>query len=119
MKRAVTDTESEVRYDVAAKPGVSNLLSILAACTGRTPEAAAEGYTQYGPLKADTAEAVVELLRPIQARYHELEADPGPWSTSWPRARPRPSRCRRSCSTGPSATWACCPAEAAPGRSGQ
>lgn len=77
VKRAVTDTETEVRYDVAAKPGVSNLLSILAACTGRTPEQAAEGYTQYGPLKADTAEAVVELLRPIQARYHELEEDPG------------------------------------------
>ena len=77
IKRAVTDTEAEVRYDVAAKPGVSNLLSILAGATGRTPEEAAVGYSQYGPLKADTAEAVVELLRPIQARYHELEADPG------------------------------------------
>lgn len=76
IKRAVTDTESDVRFDPQAKPGVSNLLSILAACTGRTPEAAAEGYTQYGPLKADTAEAVVEVLRPIQARYLELEADP-------------------------------------------
>ncbi len=75
VKRAVTDTESEVRYDVAAKPGVSNLLSILAACTGRTPEEAAAGYTQYGPLKADTAEAVVETLRPIQERYRELAAD--------------------------------------------
>ena len=76
IKRAVTDTESEVRYDVAAKPGVSNLLSILGACTGRTPEAAAEGYTQYGPLKADTAAAVIERLSPIQARFAELEADP-------------------------------------------
>ena len=76
VKRAVTDTDGEVRYDVAAKPGVSNLLSILAACTGRTPEEAARDYTQYGPLKADTAEAVVELLRPIQQRYHELEDDP-------------------------------------------
>ena len=37
----------------------------------------AEDYTQFGPLKADTAEALVELLRPIQARYHELAADPG------------------------------------------
>ena len=76
IKRAVTDTESEVRYDVAAKPGVSNLLSILGACTGRTPEAAAEGYEQYGPLKADTAAAVIERLAPIQARFAELEADP-------------------------------------------
>lgn len=76
FKRAVTDSESEVRYDVAAKPGVSNLLSILGAVTGRTPEEVAEGYTQYGPLKADTAEAVVEMLRPIQERYRELQADP-------------------------------------------
>ncbi len=37
----------------------------------------AEDYSQFGPLKADTAEALIELLRPIQARYRELEADPG------------------------------------------
>jgi tryptophanyl-tRNA synthetase len=37
----------------------------------------AEDFTQFGPLKADTAEALVELLRPVQARYRELEADPG------------------------------------------
>lgn len=76
IMRAVTDTETEVRYDVAAKPGVSNLLSILAACTGRAPEDAARGYTQYGPLKKDTAAAVVETLRPIQARFTELSNDP-------------------------------------------
>ncbi|MPY93761.1 MAG: tryptophan--tRNA ligase [Acidimicrobiia bacterium] len=77
FKRAVTDSESEVRYDIVAKPGVSNLLSILAACTGQDPASLAEGYSQYGPLKADTAEAVVETLRPVQARYAELSADPG------------------------------------------
>ena len=76
IMRAVTDTETEVRYDVAAKPGVSNLLSILAACTGRTPEDAAQGYTQYGALKKDTAAAVVETLRPVQARFAELSGDP-------------------------------------------
>ena len=76
IKSAVTDSESEVRYDVQAKPGVSNLLSILGAATGRTPEEAARDYTMYGPLKADTADAVVELLRPIQTRFAELEADP-------------------------------------------
>jgi tryptophanyl-tRNA synthetase len=75
FKRAVTDSDSEVYYDVAAKPGVSSLLDILAASTGRTPEQAAAGYTQYGPLKVDTGEAVVALLEPIQARYHELIAD--------------------------------------------
>ena len=76
FKRAVTDSDGEVRYDPAAKPGVSNLLSILGACTGRDPEAVAESYSQYGPLKADTAEAVVEVLRPIQERVHDLRADP-------------------------------------------
>ena len=77
VKRAVTDTETEVRYDPEAKPGVSNLVTILAAATGRNPEEVAGGYQQYGPLKADTAEAVVELLRPVQERYRELAADPG------------------------------------------
>ena len=77
FKRAVTDSDSEVRYDRENKPGVSNLLEILSACTGETPEALADKYTQYGPLKGDTGEAVVELLRPIQARYHELMTDRG------------------------------------------
>src|SRR5262245_48171653 len=61
FKRAVTDSESEVRYDPVGKPGVSSLLDILAAATGRSVEDAASGYTQYGPLKADTGEAVVAL----------------------------------------------------------
>ena len=77
IKRAVTDTEAEVRYDRAAKPGVSNLLDLLSAATGTPPEDLAGRYTQYGPLKADTAEAVVKLLRPLQRRYETLAADPG------------------------------------------
>ena len=76
IKRAVTDTEPDVRYDPEAKPGVSNLLTILAAATGSNPEKVAANYSQYGPLKADTAAAVVELLTPIQARYRELADDP-------------------------------------------
>jgi tryptophanyl-tRNA synthetase len=75
FKRAVTDSETEVRFDRVHKPGVSNLLEILAVATGRAPDEVAAGYTQYGTLKADTGEAVVEMLRPIQARYHELMAD--------------------------------------------
>ncbi|HEX6165530.1 MAG TPA: tryptophan--tRNA ligase [Acidimicrobiales bacterium] len=77
FKRAVTDSEAEVRYDPAAKPGVSNLLVILAAATDGNPEALAESYSQYGPLKADAAEAVIALLQPLQKRYAELAADPG------------------------------------------
>ena len=77
IKRAVTDAEAEVRFDPVAKPGVSNLLSLLAVAKGAEPAALAARYTQYGPLKSDTADAVVELLRPVQARYAELLAEPG------------------------------------------
>jgi tryptophanyl-tRNA synthetase len=76
FRRAVTDSGTEVRYDPAAKPGVANLLTILAAATDDTPEALADKYTQYGPLKDDAAEAVVELLRPLQRRFAELAAEP-------------------------------------------
>jgi tryptophanyl-tRNA synthetase len=79
IKRAVTDAETgerAVRYDPAAKPGVSNLLELLALATGRTPAEVAGGYSQYGPLKADTAAAVIELVRPIQQRYQALAEDP-------------------------------------------
>jgi tryptophanyl-tRNA synthetase len=75
FKRAVTDSDGDVRYDRAAKPGVSNLLDILSACTGEAPEALADRYTQYGPLKGDTGEAVIALLEPVQHRYHELMDD--------------------------------------------
>ncbi|MGK2948258.1 MAG: tryptophan--tRNA ligase [Acidimicrobiales bacterium] len=76
FKRAVTDNDGEVRYDPATKPGVSNLLAILAAATDSTPEALAGGYEQYGPLKADAAAAIIEVLAPVQARFAELTTDP-------------------------------------------
>jgi tryptophanyl-tRNA synthetase len=76
FKRAVTDSEEEVRFDPENKPGVSNLLSILAAATDTAPDDLAAKYTQYGPLKADCAAAVIELLRPVQERYAELTRDP-------------------------------------------
>jgi len=77
FKRAVTDSDGEVRFDRETKPGVSNLLEILAACTGRDPREVASDYTQYGPLKNDAGEAVVSILEPIQSRYRELMADRG------------------------------------------
>ncbi|MCP4437195.1 MAG: tryptophan--tRNA ligase [Actinomycetia bacterium] len=77
IKRAVTDSDNEVRWDPVDKPGVSNLLGILGATTGRDPEALADEYDQYGPLKGDTADAVTAMLEPIQARFAELTADPG------------------------------------------
>lgn len=77
IKRAVTDLDGEVRFDPQTKPGVSNLLSILAAATEQNdPAALAVNYTQYGPLKTDTAAALIEYLRPTQERFAELSADP-------------------------------------------
>ncbi len=77
IKRAVTDTGREVRFDFSGKPGVSNLLSILAATTNEEIPALEARFAgqQYGAFKAAVAEAVVECLRPVQARYHELRED--------------------------------------------
>ena len=80
FKRAVTDSETgpgSVRFDRAEKPGISSLLEINAAVTGRTPQEVAEQYEQYGALKVGTGEAVVDLLEPMQARYKELMEDRG------------------------------------------
>jgi tryptophanyl-tRNA synthetase len=76
LMRAVTDSDDEVRHDEVTKPGVTNLLEILGACTGATGTEAAERYTSYGSLKKDTADAVVALLEPVQRRYAEFAADP-------------------------------------------
>ena len=78
FKTAVTDSGREVRHDPVEKPGISNLIEILSVATGRPiseVEASYDGQG-YGPFKQDVAEAVVELLRPIQQRYDELRADP-------------------------------------------
>jgi tryptophanyl-tRNA synthetase len=77
IKRAVTDTESEVRFDPEKKPGVSNLLELLSVATGESPAALAEKYDQYGKLKEDTAAAFVEFVRPTRQRFDELVKDPG------------------------------------------
>jgi tryptophanyl-tRNA synthetase len=77
FKRAVTDSENIVRFDRDNKPGVSNLLEILAAATNDTPENLASKYEQYGPLKNDAAQAVIAMLEPIRVRYNELVNDKG------------------------------------------
>jgi tryptophanyl-tRNA synthetase len=74
--RAVTDTGPEVRYDPQRQPGVANLLDILAACVDDSPAALAELFTSYGELKSAVADTVVSLLRPMQARYRDLAAEP-------------------------------------------
>ena len=77
FKRAVTDSDDEIFFDAEKKPGISNLLSILGAATGKTPQEACNGITRYGDLKSATAEAVIELLRPVQEKYYALADDPG------------------------------------------
>ncbi|WUH91635.1 tryptophan--tRNA ligase [Streptomyces sp. NBC_00433] len=81
VMRAVTDSEPGVTYDREARPGLANLLEILASCTGKEPAALATAYDAggqgFGVLKRDTAEAVVELLRPLRVRHAELSADSG------------------------------------------
>jgi tryptophanyl-tRNA synthetase len=77
VKSAVTDSGSEVRRG-DDKPGVTNLIDIMSVATGE-PAGAVEvryGAGGYGTFKSDVAEAVVELLAPIQARYEELRSDP-------------------------------------------
>jgi tryptophanyl-tRNA synthetase len=79
IKSAVTDSGTEVRYDPANKPGVSNLLEIHASVTGRSiPDVEREfAESGYGAFKSAVADAVVEALRPLQEAYTKLEADPG------------------------------------------
>jgi tryptophanyl-tRNA synthetase len=77
FKVAVTDSGTEIRRG-EDKPGISNLIDMLSVASGETPEAIEARYdgSGYGQLKTDVAEAVVELLAPIQARYRELRGDP-------------------------------------------
>ena len=77
FKRAVTDCETAVRFDPEQKPGVSNLLSIYCAATGKTiAEAEADFDGQgYGVFKPAVGEAVVELMRPIREEATRLLAD--------------------------------------------
>ncbi|UJF19217.1 tryptophan--tRNA ligase [Vibrio sp. SS-MA-C1-2] len=79
IKRAVTDSEEppRVQFDIANKPGVSNLLGILSGVTGKdikSLEAEYEGK-MYGHLKGDTADAVVAMLEPLQQRYKQFRND--------------------------------------------
>ncbi|MEI7716425.1 MAG: tryptophan--tRNA ligase [Mycobacterium sp.] len=77
IRSAVTDSDREIRYDLDAKPGVSNLLTIQSAVTGVDVDKLVDGYAGrgYGDLKKDTADAVVEFVGPIKARVDELLSD--------------------------------------------
>jgi tryptophanyl-tRNA synthetase len=78
FKRAVTDSGSEVRR-AAGKPGITNLIEILAAVRGDTPEEVENELAdaRYGELKGAVAAAVIDYLAPVRERYSELRADEG------------------------------------------
>lgn len=74
VKRAVTDSDNEVRFD-ESKPGISNLLGIYCACTGKTIAEAEKEFdgTGYGVFKTAVGEAVIANLEPIQQKVKDLE----------------------------------------------
>jgi tryptophanyl-tRNA synthetase len=77
IKRAVTDSGSDI-VRAPDKPGVTNLIDILAVARGTSPEAVEEEMRAargYGDLKTATAQAVVEMLAPVRERYAELRGD--------------------------------------------
>jgi tryptophanyl-tRNA synthetase len=78
IRSAVTDTGREIRFDPAQKPGVSNLLSILGALSGRPMDGLEAEYDGkgYGDLKKDVAEVVIETTTPYRERTLALLADP-------------------------------------------
>ena len=77
VRKAVTDTDGEMRYDPDAKPGLATLLDLMAVATGRRPQEVAQDYERYGDLKRDLPAALVEMLAPIQKRYAEVAGDRG------------------------------------------
>jgi tryptophanyl-tRNA synthetase len=77
IRKAVTDNDGVVRYDTEEKPGLSNLIELFAAASGRSVEDVTASYERYGTLKADLAEVLVEVLGPVRERYLEITADPG------------------------------------------
>jgi tryptophanyl-tRNA synthetase len=79
IKRAVTDSDEQanIYFNLEEKPGVSNLLSLLSCATGNSIDDLVPNYEDkmYGHLKGDVANAVVELLAPIQTKFHQYRAD--------------------------------------------
>ncbi len=77
IKRAVTDSEACIRFDPENKPGVSNLLSIIAALTEKTPVEVGEEMNGlgYGQLKERVADCVIAALEPLQTEHKRLMAD--------------------------------------------
>ncbi len=83
IKTAVTDSDAEVRFNEETKPGVSNLLTLQKAITGKSIDALESEYSGrgYGDLKKETAEIVLAVIEPIRIRVNELLTDPAELQT--------------------------------------
>ena len=77
IKRAVTDSDNVVAYSPEEKPGISNLLNIYSAVTGKSVDDAVADFTGcgYGEFKKTVADAVVAEVQPLQEKFKELSAD--------------------------------------------
>ena len=78
IMRSTTDSDGQIRYDAENKPGVSNLLSIYSAFSGRSVEALEKEYAGqgYGSLKKDLAAVTIDALRPIREKYEDIRRSP-------------------------------------------
>jgi tryptophanyl-tRNA synthetase len=80
INKAQTDTETPPRiaFDIENKAGISNLMSLYSAASGKTfaeIEQQFAGVEMYGPFKKEVGEAIVAMLEPVQSEYHRIRAD--------------------------------------------
>ena len=104
VRKAVTDTETEVRYDPARKPGVSNLLELLYRVDGWGPGRARRALRQLRPAEGRRGRVTGRVAAPRPGASHRVARRSGAtWSRCWPTARPRHTPWRGPPSTGPCA----------------
>jgi len=110
FKSAQTDSATDIRHDRAEKPGVSNLLEILAATTGREVDVLAAEYDGqgYGTFKLAVAEAVIEMVRPIRRVTPNWPPTPARSLDCSASERRAPRRSPRRPSSGPRTRWGSC-----------
>jgi tryptophanyl-tRNA synthetase len=94
IKGAVTDLDNEIRFDVKNKPGVSNLLGMYSAVSGKSVDQLVSELSGkgYGDLKSEVADAVLAVIEPIRDRANELLSDHDELDRL-PRPRGRPRQC--------------------------
>ena len=78
IKRAVTDSGTDIIYDTETRPGISNLMSLHHIATGKSMQAISDEFNGrgYAPFKEAVADSVAELISPIRTRFEELRSHP-------------------------------------------